>query len=106
LTHDDLFFLVSLLEEHANENHLAGGEGNQERSTTNKDRPAHARKPKQRENGMCWSFHFALYFKTLLLVMYIIFVSYVNKVDPKFVDVDVSKASKQLSRELRAALRN
>ena len=101
-----IFFPVSLLEEHADENHLAGGEGNQEMSTTNKDRPAHARKPKQQENGMCWSFHFALYFKTLLLVMYIIFVSYVNKVDPKFVDVDVSKASKQLSRELRAALRN
>jgi hypothetical protein len=38
--------------------------------------------------------------------MYIIFVSYVNKVDPKLVGVDVSKASKQISRELRAALRN
>ena len=58
-----IFFLVSLLEEHADENHLAGGEGNQEMSTTNKDSPAHARKPKQQENGMCWSFHFALYFK-------------------------------------------
>jgi len=45
-------------------------------------------------------------FKTLLLVTYIIFVSYVNKVDPKLVDMDVSKASKQLSRELRAALIN
>ena len=47
------FFLVSLLEEHADENHLAGGEGNQEMSMTNKDRPAHARKPKQQVNGMC-----------------------------------------------------
>jgi hypothetical protein len=45
-------------------------------------------------------------FKTLLMVMYIIFVSYVNKVDPNLVDMDVSKASKQLSRELRAALKN
>jgi len=55
------FFPVSLLEEHADENHLAGGEGNQERSTANKDRPAHARKPKQQGSGMSWSFHFALY---------------------------------------------
>ena len=43
---------------------------------------------------------------TLLSVMYITFVSYVNKVDPKLVDVDVSKVIKQLLRELRVALRN
>jgi hypothetical protein len=56
-----IYFLpVSLLEEHVDEDHLAGEEGNKERSTANKDRPAHARKPKQ-GSGMCWSFHFALY---------------------------------------------
>ena len=55
------FFSVTLLEEHADEDDLAGGEGNQERSTTNKDRPSHARKPKQQGSGMSWSFHFALY---------------------------------------------
>lgn len=43
---------------------------------------------------------------TLLVIIYIIFVSYVNKVDPKLVDVDVSKDIKQLQRELRADLRN
>lgn len=43
---------------------------------------------------------------TLLLIIYFIFVSYVNKVDPKLVDVDVSKDIKQLQRELRADLRN
>jgi len=97
---------VSILEEHADEIHLAGGEGNQEMSTTNKDRPAHARKPKQQENGMCWSFHFALYVQNSFADHVYYIVSYVNKVDPKLVDLDVSKASKQLSRELRAALRN
>jgi len=49
----------------------------QERSKANKDRPAHARKQNNK-----------------------------RMVDPKLMDVDVSKASKQLSRELRAALRN
>lgn len=42
----------------------------------------------------------------LLLIMFIIFVPYVDKVDPKLVDVDVSKVIKQLPRELRAALKN
>ena len=45
-------------------------------------------------------------FKTLFADHVYYIVSYVNKVDPKLVDLDVSKASKQLSRELRAALRN
>jgi len=52
---------VTLLEEHEDEDDLAGGEENQERSMVNKDRPAHTRKPKQQGSGMCWSFHFALY---------------------------------------------
>lgn len=42
----------------------------------------------------------------LLLIMLIIFVSYANKVDPKLMDVDVSKVIKQLPRELRADLKN
>jgi hypothetical protein len=67
---------VSLLEEHADEDNLAGGEENQERSMANKDRPAHARKPKQQGNGMCWSFHFALYVQNSFAnhVYYIYFI--------------------------------
>jgi hypothetical protein len=67
---------VSLFEEHVGEDHLAEGEGNPERSTTNKDRPAHARKPKQQGTGMCWSFHFALYLQDSFAdhVYYIYFI--------------------------------
>ena len=56
-----MIFPVSLLEEQMDDDHVTGGDETQERSTANKDIPSHARKPKKQGNGMCWSFHFALY---------------------------------------------
>ena len=99
-----MIFPVSLLEEQMDDDHVTGGEMKL-RKEAQQTRIFHLMQENQRNKGMVCAGPSILHY-TLLLIMYITYFSYVNKEDPKLVDVDVSKVIKQLLRELRVALRN